>query len=117
MPKKAEYVRFKKYDRKIKSPFMIYAELESTLVLEDSGRQDRNESYNVKNMLLVNQDGFMTSVVSFLSHTQVQTPFTIFINSMSEESKHCADVMKTHFNKQLVITKEDDEDLKVSTKC
>ena len=54
MPKKAEYVRFKKYDRKIKSPFMIYAELESTLVLEDNGRQDRNESYNVKNMLLVN---------------------------------------------------------------
>ena len=45
MPKKAEYVRLKKYDRKIKSPLMIYAELESTLVLEDHGRQDRNESY------------------------------------------------------------------------
>ena len=36
---------------------------------------------------------------------------------MIEESKYCPDVMKTHFNKQLVITKEDDEDLKASTKC
>ena len=32
MPKKGEYIKFKNYERKIKSPFVIHADLESTLV-------------------------------------------------------------------------------------
>ena len=42
--------------------------------------------------------------------------FTInFINSMVEESKYCSDLMKKHFNKELVMTKKDIRAL--STKC
>ena len=40
-----------------------------------------------------------------------------FINSMIEESKYCSEVMKKYFNKELVITKEDNEDFKNTTKC
>ena len=29
-----------------------------------------------------------------------------FINSMVKESKYCSDLMKKHFNKELVITKK-----------
>ena len=36
---------------------------------------------------------------------------------MIEESKYCSEVMKKHFNKGLVMTKEDNEDFKNSTKC
>ena len=36
---------------------------------------------------------------------------------MIEESKYCSDVMKKHFNKELVMTKEDNENFKDSTKC
>ena len=36
---------------------------------------------------------------------------------MIEESKYCSDVMNKHFNKELVITKEDNEDFENSTKC
>ena len=36
---------------------------------------------------------------------------------MIEESKPCSDVMKKHFNKVLVVTKEDNESFKNSTKC
>ena len=43
--------------------------------------------------------------------------FTNFINSMIEESKYCSDVIKKHFNKELVMTKEDIENMKKSTKC
>ena len=52
MPKKGEYIRFKNYERKIKS-FMIYADFESILVPEDNKKQNPNESYteNIKNML------------------------------------------------------------------
>ena len=34
-----------------------------------------------------------------------------FIKSIIEERKFCTDIMKKHFNKELVMTKEDDEDL------
>ena len=33
-----------------------------------------------------------------------------FFSSIIEYTKYCCDVMKKHFNKELVMTKEDDED-------
>ena len=36
---------------------------------------------------------------------------------MMEESKYCSDVMKKYFNKELVMSKEDNEDFENSTKC
>ena len=48
MPKKGEYVKFKNFERKIKSPFMIYVDFESVLVPEDNGKQNLNESYTNK---------------------------------------------------------------------
>ena len=36
--KKREYVRLKNYERKIKFPFMIYADFESIIVPEDNGK-------------------------------------------------------------------------------
>ena len=40
-----------------------------------------------------------------------------FINNMIEESKYYSKVMKKHLNKELVMTKEDNEDFKNSNKC
>ena len=51
MPKKGEYVRFKFYERKIKSPFMIYVDFKSILVPEHNGKQNLDEQTYVKNML------------------------------------------------------------------
>ena len=48
MPKKDECVKFKMFERKIKSPFMTYADFESILVPEDNGKQNPNESYTNK---------------------------------------------------------------------
>ena len=48
MPKKGEYVKFKKFERKIKSPFMIYPSFESILVPENNGKQNPNESHTKK---------------------------------------------------------------------
>ena len=48
MPKKDEFVKFKNHERKIKSPFMIYANFESILVPEDNGKQYPEESYTDK---------------------------------------------------------------------
>ena len=38
MPEKGQYVRLKKYERKTKSSFVIYADFESILVPEDNGK-------------------------------------------------------------------------------
>ena len=46
--KKFEYVKFKNYERKIKSQFMIYAKFESIPVPENNGKQNPNKSYTNK---------------------------------------------------------------------
>ena len=46
MPKNGEYVKFKKFGRKMKLPFMIYTD--SILIPEDNRKQNQNESYTKK---------------------------------------------------------------------
>ena len=53
MPKKDEYINFRPLQRKIKLPLIIYADFESIPVPKDNGKQNLNESYTNKNMLLV----------------------------------------------------------------
>ena len=48
MPKKGEYVKFNNFERKIKSPSVIYLDFESILAPEDNGKQNLNESYTSK---------------------------------------------------------------------
>ena len=36
---------------------------------------------------------------------------------MSEESKYCSELIKKHFNQQLVMPKEDNEDFNIPSKC
>ena len=43
MPKKGEYVKFKKCERKIKSLFIIFADFEIILVQEDNKKQNPEE--------------------------------------------------------------------------
>ena len=38
MPKKGENFKIKNYEKKMKSPFIIYADFESILVSEDNGK-------------------------------------------------------------------------------
>ena len=39
------------------------------------------------------------------------------IDSMIEERKYCIDMMKRHFNKELAMIKEENEDFQNYTKC
>ena len=58
------------------------------------------------------------SLVTRLNHTQekIDTVYN-FVNSMIKESKYCNEVTKKHSNKELLMTKEANEDFKNSTKC
>ena len=45
MPKEG---KFKNYERKMKSPFMMHVDFESNLVPENNGKQNPDESYTNK---------------------------------------------------------------------
>ena len=103
---------------------MTYADVESILVLEkNSEKQNPSESYakNIKKRvacsfgykLICVDDKFSKPFKPHLGKDAVYN----FINCMIEESKYCSDVIKKHFNKKLVMTKNDDEEFKNSTKC
>ena len=99
MPKNSAYVKLKHFERKIKSPFMIYADFESILVPEGNRKQNPNESYTNKyqkyvacsyGYKLVSVDGKF--VKPYLGEDAV-------ISRMIEESKYSGDMMKKHFNR------------------
>ena len=83
MPKKGKYVQFKNYERKMKSPFMIYVDFESSLVQEKMKYKIQKSfmRMNIKNILLVvmamNQCVLMISLVNLLRDTQAKIQFTI----------------------------------------
>ena len=122
MPKKGECVKFKIYERKIKSQFIIYTDFESIL-LPENGKKNSEESYTNKyqkhiacsygcKLVCVNGK-FSKPFKSYLGEYAIYN----FINSMIEENEYCSDVMKKLFNKELVMTKERNENFKYSTKC
>ena len=55
----------------------------------------------------------MISLVSLLTYLGEDIVYN-FRNNLIEESKDCSGMMKKHFNKELVMIKEDNEDFKNS---
>ena len=104
--------------RKIKSTFIIYSDFESILVPEDNWKQDLEESYTNKYQkhiawsygckLVCVDDKFNKTFKTYLGEDAAYN----FINSMIKESKYCSEVIKIHFNKELVMTKENNADCK-----
>ena len=45
IPKKREFVKFKNYERKIKSPFIIYTGFVTILLPENNGKENPEEFY------------------------------------------------------------------------
>ena len=103
---------------------MIYVDFESILVPDDNGKQNNlDESYTNKYQkhvacsygykLVCVDDKFSKPFKSYSGEDSVNN----FINCTVEESKCCSDVIKKHFNKELVMTKKDVVDFGNSTKC
>ena len=96
IPKKGKYVKFKSYERKIKSPFIIYSDFESIfLVQENNWEQNPEGSYRNKyKKNIACSYGYKLVCVD----NKFSNPFKIylgeyavynFLNNMMEESKYC----------------------------
>ena len=102
---------------------MIYTNFETILVPEDNGKQNLEECYRNKYQkhfawsygykLVCVDDKFSKPFKTYLGKDAASN----FINNMIEESKQRNEVTKKHFNKELVMTIEDNENFKNSTKC
>ena len=121
MPKKSKNVKLKNNERKIKLPFTFYAFFQSILVPHDNGKQNTEESYTSKYQKhIVCTCGFKLVCVDdkfgelFKAYLCEDAGYN-FINSIIKVNKYCSDVIKK-IHKELVMTKEDDEDFKNSTK-
>ena len=53
---------------------------------------------------------FIREFVQILKNCLGEDAVYNFINSMIYEKKYCIDIMKNHFNKELVMTKKDNGD-------
>ena len=103
MLKKGKYVKFKNFQRKLKSSLMIYADFENIVVPKDNGKQNPIEFYTKKYQKPVACNyGYELVCVDY----KFSKPFKScigkyavysFISSMIEETKCCSDVMKKHF--------------------
>ena len=123
MAKKDETVKFKIYIRKIKSPFIIYADFESILVPENNGNQNSDQSYMNKYQ---NHLGWSVGYKLVYSDDQCSKYFKLyldqiavrkFITNMVKRTIYSSRMIKEHFNKEFVATNEDDENFESSTKC
>ena len=82
---------------------------------EDNKKQNLNKSYANKCQKHVS----IKNLARLLNQTLAIMLFMILLALciMIKESKYCSDVMKKHFNKELVMTNEDNEDFENATKC
>ena len=95
-----------------------------TLVQEDNGKQNPEESYSNKcqkhvactyDYKLVCGDVKLSK--PFKSYLGEYTVYNSINIMLEEKKKYCSDGMKKHFNKEPLMTKEDDEEFENSTKC
>ena len=101
MPKRSEYVTFKNYERKIKLPFIIYADFEGILGPKNDGKKNPEESYTNKYQkhitccfgyeVVCYDDKFSKPFKPYFGENAVYN----LINNMIEENKYCSEVLKT----------------------
>ena len=116
MPRKGGHVKIKNYERKIKLLFIIYADFRENNGMQNPEESNRNIyqkhlpcSYGYK--LVCVDDKFSELFKTYLGEDDVYN----FTDNIIKERKHCSDVIKKNFNKELLMTKENNEDFKNST--
>ena len=124
MPEKGEKVYFKNYDRQLPVPFVIYADFEAITEKIDTALPNDNKSYTEAYQKHTDC-GYGYKVVCCYDD-KYSKPLQIyrgekstykFMNAMLDEVKYCRNIMKNHFNKDMVLTKENKKDFKKADVC
>ena len=119
------FISFKNFSRQLPVPFKIYAHFECILKERNSTEEIiiENTSYTKKhhshipcgfgNKVVCIDYRFSKDVVVYRAKTCINK----FITKILEEYKYCTNVMKKHFNKNLIMTVEEEDIFQSSNKC
>ena len=121
---RSDLFKFKNYFKQLNAPFKIYPDFESLLKGVQSNDRNNSTSYNtlknIKNTFLVAlliklfcvDDKFSKSVVLYRGKNTVSG----FIQAILKENDCCKKIIKNLFNKNLVLSEEDEESFQLSNK-
>ena len=117
------FIEFKNYNKMIPAPFKIYADFECLLKSVDMGINNDCFSCTAKyqdhipcsfayKLVCVNEK-FSKNIVLYRGKNAIFK----FVQSIFKEYDYCRSVMKKHFNKNLVMTAEENEEFESSNIC
>ena len=104
-------IEFKNYFKQIPVPFKIYADFECNLKSVESYEGSYSKKYqdhipcSFAYKLVCVDDEFSTSIVVFRGKNVAFK----FIEAILKEHEYCKKVMKKHFNKNLIMTEEEEQ--------
>ena len=116
-------IKFKNYVKQLAVPFKIYADFECNVKRVKSSDGGDNTSYTEKDQdhipcsfpykILYVDDKFSKPVVLYRGKN---TSYR-FIEAILKEYDYCKKVINKHFNKNLIMSAEDEERFQLSNKC
>ena len=124
MPEKGQHVSFRNYHKQIPIPFVIYADFEAITEKVHGCLPNNEKSYTQAYQKHIDcgygyklvchyDDKFSKPVQVFRGENAVYN----FMEKMIEEVEWCKTIMKTHFNKPLVMTEKNKLDFESSNNC
>ena len=124
MPEEGENVTFRNHHKQLPAPFVIYADFEAITEKVNSCQPSDKKSYTEARqkhtdcgygykVVCCYDDEFSKPVQVFRGENAVYK----FMENMLEEVDWCKQTMEKHFNKPLVMTKENEADFQKATKC
>ena len=124
MPKKGQHVNFRNYHKQIPAPFVIYADFEAITEKIQSCQKSKDKSYTEAYQLHTDC-GYGYKLVCYYND-EFSKPVQVFrgenaafnfMEKMLEEVEWCKTIIKTHFNKPLVMSEKNQLDFDSSKKC
>ena len=120
---KSGLIRFKIHFKQLAVPFKIHADFESVLKGVKSNDRNKNTLYTKRYIdripcsyayiIFCINDKFSKPVVRYRGKNAINR----FIETILEEYDYCKKVIKKHFNKNLVMSVEDEEKFQLSNIC
>ena len=125
MPKEAENIlKFNTFYKQQAVPFVIYADLETITKKVQSCKPNYDKSYTEAyqthkdcgygyKVVCCYDDKYSKPVKVYRGKNAVKR----FLEGMLKEVEHCKKVVKTKYNKPLIVTDEDEADFEVMNHC
>ena len=117
------FISFKNYSKQIPAPFKIYADFECILKNVDSSINNNDTSYTKKYQdhvpcsfaykVVCVDNRFSKKIVLYRGKNAVNK----FIKSILNKYNYCIKIMKKHFNKNLVMSAEENEKFEMTNIC